>query len=97
MFVVFLRFSTRKDQASAFMSDHKAWLEQGISDGVFLLVGSLAPNGGGAIVAHGVPRAELESRVSLDPFVEHGVVNAEIVEIAPSRVDERLRFLADAS
>ncbi|HVZ32408.1 MAG TPA: hypothetical protein VG963_08280 [Polyangiaceae bacterium] len=93
MFVVVLRFSTQKEQAGAFIDVHKAWIDQGIHDGVFLLVGSLKPNGGGVVLAHNVSRVELERRVNLDPVVEHGVVTAEIIEIAPSKVDERLRFL----
>lgn len=96
MFIIFLRFSTQRDQASVFMAGHKAWIDQGINDGVFLLVGSLKPNAGGAILAHGVSLADLERRVNLDPFVEHRVVTAEIVEVTPSKVDDRLRFLVEA-
>lgn len=96
MFIIFLRFSTQREQASAFMAGHKAWIDQGIEDGVFGLVGSLKPNGGGAILAHGVSLADLEHRMSLDPFVEHQVVTAEIIEVAPSKVDDRLRFLVEA-
>ena len=36
---------------------------------------------------------DLQSRVNADPFVAQNVVSAEIVEIAPSRADERLKFL----
>lgn len=96
MFIVFLRFSAQREQAAAFMAGHKAWIDQGVEDGVFLLVGSLQPNGGGAVLAHGVSRADLERRVQLDPFVEHQVVTAEVIEVAPSKVDERLRFLLEA-
>lgn len=96
MFVILLRFSAQRERASEFMAGHKAWIDQGIDDGVFLLVGSLKPNGGGAILAHGVSRADLERRVNRDPFVEHQVVTVEIVEVGPSRVDERLRFLVEA-
>jgi len=42
------------------------------------------------VVAHGVTRAEIESRVQDDPFVAAGVVTAEIAEIAPARTDEIL-------
>ena len=97
MFIIFLRFSTQRDQASAFMAGHKTWIDQGIDDGVFLLVGSLKPNAGGVILAHGVSFADLEHRVGLDPFVEHQVVTAEIVEVVPSKVDDRLRFLVEAT
>ncbi len=93
MYFVLLRFSTNRDRAASLMQGHKAWIDQGIEEGVFVLVGSLKPNLGGALVAHGTPLADLQRRVDADPFVEHGVVTAEILEIAPSRADERLAFL----
>ena len=64
-------------------------------DGVFLLAGSLQPNLGGGIVAHKTSLSALQSRVNDDPFVAENVVSAEILEIAPSRTDERLKFLLD--
>jgi uncharacterized protein YciI len=94
MFIVLLRFASNKVQASQFMEGHKAWLARGFEDGVFVLAGSLPPNLGGGILARGATRAELQERVDRDPFVAEGVVSAEIVELTPSRTDERLQFLA---
>lgn len=93
MFVVLLRFSGNKAQAAQFMEGHKTWIQRSVEDGVFILVGSLQPNAGGAILAHDTTRADLEARVREDPFVEEDVVSAEILEITPNRVDERLGFL----
>lgn len=93
MFIVLLRFSTNNDRAGSLMEAHKAWIEQGVRDGVFALVGSLKPNLGGVILAHGVSLTDLQRRVEVDPFVEHGVVSPEILEVGPSKLDERLRFL----
>jgi uncharacterized protein YciI len=93
MFVVQLKFSANKAKAPAFMDGHKAWLKRGFDDGIFLLSGNLQPQLGGAIVAHNVSRDALQSRVADDPFVAEGVVSAEIIEIAPSKADERLTFL----
>jgi len=93
MFVVLLRFSGNKARAGQFMDGHKAWIRRGFDDGVFLLVGSLKPEQGGAVVAHNTSLAKLESRVNEDPFVAEQVVAAEILEIAPARADARLDFL----
>lgn len=93
MFVVLLRFSSNKSQAGQFMEGHKEWIKQGFDDGVFLLVGNLQPNAGGGIVAHNTSLPELQSRVKTDPFVAADVVSAEIIEITPSRTDERLKFV----
>jgi len=93
MFVIQLKFSSNKGQASQFMEGHNEWIKRGFDDGIFLLVGSLQPNLGGGIVAHNTSLTDLESRVSDDPFVIEGVVNAEILEITPSKVDDRFAFL----
>jgi len=93
MFVVLLRFSSNKTQAGQFMDGHKAWIKRGFDDGVFLVVGSLQPNSGGGILAHNTSLPELQRRVNDDPFVAENVVSAEILDIAPSRADDRLQFL----
>jgi uncharacterized protein YciI len=93
MFIVLLRFSSNKARAGELMQSHVQWLERGFSDGVFVLAGSLQPTAGGAILAHGASPSELRERVSADPFVAEDVVSAEILEVTPSRADERLRFL----
>ena len=93
MFIVLLRFSDNKAQAGPFMEGHKEWIKQGFDDGVFLLAGSLQPNLGGGILAHNTSLPELEARVNADPFVVENVVKAEILEITPARVEERLKFL----
>jgi uncharacterized protein YciI len=91
MFIVLLKFADNKGQAGQFMEGHKEWIKRGFDDGVFLLVGSLQPNLGGGILAHNASLADLQSRVNGDPFVAENVVSAEILEMTPSRADERLK------
>ena len=93
MFIVLLKFSGNKGQASQFMDGHNEWIKHGFDDGVFLLVGSLQPNLGGGIVAHNTSLSDLQTRVNNDPFVAKNVVSAEILEIMPSKAEERLNFL----
>lgn len=93
MFIIFLRFSRNKAKAAELVAEHRAWIERGFDEGVFLLVGSLQPSLGGAIVAHGVTRDELERRIAADPFVVHAVVEAEWFELSPNQTDPRLAFL----
>ncbi|MEK9971179.1 MAG: YciI family protein [Ferrovibrio sp.] len=93
MFVILLKFSAGKSRAAQFMDGHNAWLKQGFADGVFLLAGSIKPGQGGAILAHGITAEDLEQRVQADPFVAEDVVQAEILEIAPAKADERLKFM----
>mgnify|MGYP001336632153 CR=1 FL=1 len=93
MFVVLLKFSAQRERARVHMEGHVQWLQRGFDDGVFLLSGTLQPQAGGALLAHGISREQLQARLDEDPFVREEVVSAEIVEITPSRTDPRLAFL----
>jgi uncharacterized protein YciI len=95
MFIVFLRFSTNRRNASQFMDRHKAWIKRGFDDGVFLLAGSLEPGLGGGILAHNTSLADLQRRVNDDPFVAEDVVTPEIFELDPGKSDERLKFIVN--
>lgn len=97
MILVLLKFSDNKALAPQHMPGHKLWIQQGIEEKVFVLVGSLQPNQGGAVLMHGLSREQAEKRVSLDPFVEHQVVTPEYVEISPSASIEKLSFLLSSS
>jgi uncharacterized protein YciI len=96
MFIVVLKFSGNGGQAGQFMQAHNEWIKRGFDDGVFLLVGGLGPNQGGGIVAYNTSLSDLQDRVNSDPFVAQAVVSAEIIEITPSRADERLKFVVDS-
>ncbi|MFC1747851.1 YciI family protein [Pseudomonadota bacterium] len=93
MFIVLLKFSKNKSQASQFMEGHNAWIKRGFDEGVFLVVGALQPALGGGVVAHNTSLSDLQRRVNEDPFVVEEVVSPEIIEITPSKADERLQFL----
>ena len=93
MFVVLLKFSDNKSQASQYMAGHNEWIQRGFDDGVFLVVGGLQPSMGGAVLANGTSLEELQNRVMDDPFVKENVVTSEIIEITPNQTDERLKFL----
>lgn len=93
MFIVLLRFGENKAEAGRFMEAHNAWIARGFADGVFVLLGSLQPKAGGAILARGVTRPQLCARVDEDPFVAERIASAEILEVTPSRADDRLAFL----
>ena len=97
MFIVLLRFSKNKSNAGALMERHNQWLQSGFSDGTFLMAGSIQPGEGGAIIAIGSSKEQIETLVAADPFVEHDVVRAEIIDIAIARCDARLRAVVDGT
>ncbi len=95
MYIVFLKFSKNRSQAQKFMEAHMKWVKQGIEDGIFLLVGSIKPGLGGAIIAYNTNMEDLKKRVDADPFVSEGIVTMEITEIEPAKADQRLSFLLE--
>lgn len=95
MYVVLLRFAGNKSHAADHMSGHMEWIKKGVEDGVFLLVGGMRPEQGGAILAAGPSPDALQARIDEDPFVIHDVVTPEIIDIAPNHTDPRLAFLAE--
>lgn len=96
MYIIVLKLGGDRDKAGALMEAHKAWIAKGFADGVFVLVGTIRPSLGGVLLALSQTKQDIEARVALDPFVAEGVVSAEILEVAPGRVDERLALLSQA-
>ena len=93
MFVILLKFAENRHLAGAHLAGHNDWIRQGVDDGALLLVGSLSGGQGGAIIAHGLARADLEKRLEADPFVAERIVTPEIIEIQPAVTDHRLAFI----
>ena len=93
MYFILLTFTGQTDRLPQFIEAHKAWLQQGFEDGVFIVAGSITDGEGGAIVAVGEDEDALTVRVAKDPFVSEGIVVPEIIGVAPTLMDSRLDFL----
>lgn len=93
MFIILLKFSANRAAAPEFMAAHNQWIATGFSDGVFQCVGSLTSQGGGAVLAIGEGREEVELRVNADPFVANDVVTAEITEVDVKKTASGLDIL----
>lgn len=97
MFVTLLKFSENRAAAAQHMAAHNAWLAKGFADGAFICAGSLRPSAGGAIIANGESRTSHDERIAADPFVIHGIVIPETIEIDPTRTIDALVFLKASS
>ncbi|SCZ54077.1 Uncharacterized conserved protein YciI, contains a putative active-site phosphohistidine [Epibacterium ulvae] len=93
MYFILLTFAKNRDQLAAYLDGHKAWLQKGFEDGVFIMAGSITDGEGGAILAVGEDETALMERVAEDPFVVGEVVEPEIIGVAPTMMDPRLDFL----
>ena len=92
MHVILLKFAENKSAAPDFMEKHNAWIAKGLSEGIFQMVGSLK-SGGGFILATGEDEAAIAERVDADPFVQHGIVSAEIQTVDIKRVAPQFQKL----
>lgn len=92
MFIVSLKFTTNRSQAGQHMQAHKDWLDRSFADGVFLVSGSIQPNLGGVIVAHGttLPSCKRWLRMTRS---SRPARQCRVWRDYPSRADERLAFL----
>lgn len=97
MQIVLLKISGNKESAAPWMAAHNTWLQQGFDDGVFLASGNLQGQSGGGILVHGISSTALEQRLQQDPFVEHGIVNVEIIDLVLKRSISELAFLQEVS
>jgi uncharacterized protein YciI len=63
---------------------HVKYLNHHQAAGIFLASGQADdPDDGGAILAHGVTRAELASVIAEDPYVRYGVSAYHVITIRP--------------
>ena len=97
MFVVSLKLTGSREQAAAHLAAHKAWLQAGFDDGVFLAAGNLLGQPGGGILVHGLDEAALRARLAQDPFVANQLVEVELAGFTPAKTDARLDFLLPES
>lgn len=69
------------------MGARNEWITNGITEGVFMLVGSLQPGLGGWLLTHNTTRSALDVRLNADPFVADDVVSVEVLEVGVAKTD----------
>ncbi|MFF5231565.1 YciI family protein [Dactylosporangium sp. NPDC000521] len=93
MFVITLSYLVDLEQIDEAMPAHREWVDAQYDDGIFLASGPRVPREGGVILAAGVPRPELEARLSLDPFMQRNLVAYDVVEFVARAVRPGLEAL----
>ncbi len=93
MFVLTLTYTADLSEIDAALHDHAEWLDQQFGDGVFVASGRQIPRRGAVILASGVTRSDVESRLSEDPFVERELAEYTVTEFNPTRVAPGLEQL----
>ena len=92
MFILSLTYVKPNEEADRHMEPHMAWVKEGYARGWFLASGRKVPRTGGVILAVG-DRALIETYVTADPFIIHGVAEYDVTEVALTTVTEGLEAL----
>ena len=85
MFVIELIYNVDLAQIDAHMAAHVRFLKKYYTAGNFLVSGRKIPRDGGIILAVGESRAEIERIAAEDPFCQHGLAEARIIEFNVSQ------------
>ena len=85
MFVIELVYKAPLAEIDASMAAHVRFLNKYYAAGTFLVSGRKIPRDGGIIIAAGASRAEIETIVREDPFVERGLADVRVIEFRASQ------------
>ncbi len=96
MFVIELVYRADLAHIDAHMKAHMRFLKKYYASGHFLVSGRKIPRDGGIILAVGKSRAEIETIVGQDPFVEQGLADVRITEFRASQRADDIQERIDA-
>ncbi|WEK42431.1 MAG: YciI family protein [Candidatus Sphingomonas colombiensis] len=77
--VILLDYVGPLEQVDAQIEAHRAFLERGLAEGVFLVAGRREPRTGGVILCRGIAE-DIEAVAQTDPLVTAGLATAEVIE-----------------
>ncbi|KQM21566.1 YciI family protein [Novosphingobium sp. Leaf2] len=92
-FIVSLRYIAPIAQVDALMDAHVAWLRANHESGVLVGWGRKVPREGGIVLAKGESLDAVKALAMQDPFVKGGVAEIDVIEWAPSFLDESIAGL----
>ena len=85
MFVIELTYKAPLADIDAQMKAHVVFLKKYYKAGLFLVSGRKIPREGGVILALGESREQIEAIMREDPFCQHGLADARIIEFRASQ------------
>lgn len=85
MFIVILNFKKSLAIVDEYLSAHRAWLDEGYKNNVFIASGPKKPRDGGIIISQLKSREQLNRLLEEDPFYTHDIASYEIIEFNPTK------------
>ncbi|MCH7342550.1 YciI family protein [Pelomonas sp. CA6] len=85
MFIVLLHYLQPLTVVEQHLAEHRAFLDRHYAAGHFVASGPQVPRIGGAILARGLSRRELDAVLAEDPFHREKVAQYQVIEFEPNR------------
>jgi uncharacterized protein YciI len=83
MFLILLKYKKPLKIVDKYITEHRAFLEEGYQKNDFIVSGPRNPRTGGIIISQLKNREQLESLIKQDPFYIHEIADFEIIEFHP--------------
>ncbi|MCX7121598.1 MAG: YciI family protein [Gammaproteobacteria bacterium] len=85
MFIVILSYKKSISEADKYLSEHRAFLDNGYKNNSFVVSGPKKPRTGGVIISQLTDRNKLDGILKMDPFNIHSIADYEIIEFYPTK------------
>lgn len=90
--VAVLSFKASAEDVSKYSPDHDEWLFDGFKADKFIAAGRQVSAHGGVILVRGGDLAIIESMMSTDPFIRHGVAELQLIPFQPHMLTAGLEY-----
>jgi len=95
LFIVSLNYLRPITEIEKYLNDHVAFLDKYYAEGIFIFSGRKVPRTGGAILAFGITKEELEGILEDDPFRKNNLAAYDILEIQPTKWHAEFKAFID--
>lgn len=89
MFIVILKYVKPLEEIDKYMESHIKFLDKYYSKKKLVFSGKKNPRTGGVIVSNAATKAEIDEIIKEDPFYIHLLAEYEIIEMIPTKWDEK--------
>ena len=93
MFIVLIHFTKPFAEVDPHVAAHRAHLDEGYQQNLFIVSGPMVPRTGGVLVSQTEDRACLEAFLAADPYHLHQLADYEVIEFAAVKFHEKISSL----
>lgn len=83
MFLIMITYIKPIEEIDRHLAEHRAFLEKGYQNNIFVVSGPRNPRTGGVIISQLTDRHQLEAILAGDPFLINEVAQYEVIEFMP--------------